>query len=113
MSVSFRQLENDTWMVACQGRLDQSLNPQLEQSLSDLLASGHQRLIIDLSGASYVNSGGLRCLVTAWRQSRAQGGDLVLFGLNNRLEEIFSLVGFDRVFQIYPTLDDARQHDFP
>lgn len=113
MSVSCRQLEGDIWVVSCQGRLDQSLNPQVEQSLSDLLVDGHQRFIIDLSEASYINSGGLRCLVTAWRQSRAQGGDLVLFGLNSRLEEIFSLVGFDRVFQTYPSLDDARQHNFP
>jgi anti-anti-sigma factor len=105
-------MDNDILVVSCQGRLDQSLNPQVERFLSDLLDEGHQRFIIDLSEASYINSGGLRCLVTAWRQSRAQGGDLVLFGLNHRLEEIFSLVGFDRVFQTYPSLDDALKHDF-
>ena len=113
MTVTYRQLDDDIWIVSSQGRLDQSLNPQLEQSLDELLDNGHQRFIIDLSEVTYINSGGLRCLVTGWRRSRAQGGDLVLFGLNSRLEEIFSLVGFDRVFQIYNSVDDAQKHSYP
>lgn len=113
MSVFCRQLEDGIWVVSSQGRLDQSLNQQLEQSIGELLDNNHQRFIIDLSEVTYINSGGLRCLVTAWRQSRAQGGDLVLCGLNSRLEEIFSLVGFDRVFQIYSSIDDAQTHNYP
>ncbi len=113
MSVSYQQLDDNIWVVNTRGRLDQSLNPQLELSLGELLDNGHQRFIIDLREATYINSGGLRCLVTAWRRAREQGGDLVLCGLNSRLEEIFSLVGFDRVFQIYASYDDAQKHDYP
>jgi anti-sigma B factor antagonist len=113
MSVSYRQLDDDIWVVSSRGRLDQTLNPKLELSLGELLDNGHQRFIIDLSEATYINSGGLRCLVTAWRRAREQGGDLVLCGLNSRLEEIFSLVGFDRVFQIYTSYDDAHKHSYP
>lgn len=113
MTVSTQQLDDDIWVVSSQGRLDHSLNPQLELSLGELLDSGHQRFIIDLSEATYINSGGLRCLVTAWRRAREQGGDLVLYGLNDRLEEIFSLVGFDRVFQIYTSYGDAQKHSYP
>jgi anti-sigma B factor antagonist len=113
MSVSCRQLDDNTWVVSSSGRLDQSQNPELERSLGELLDNGHHCFIIDLSEATYINSGGLRCLVTAWRRAREQGGDLVLYGLNNRLEEIFLLVGFDRVFPIYPSYDDAIKHSFP
>jgi anti-sigma B factor antagonist len=113
VTVSSQQLDNDIWLISLQGRLDQSLNPQLEQSLGELLDEGHERFIIDLTKATYINSGGLRCLVTGWRRSREQGGDLVIFGLNNRLQEIFSLVGFDRVFQIYISFEDAQRHIFP
>lgn len=113
MSVTCQPIDGNIWVVSSKGRLDQTLNPQLEQSLDELLGEGHTRLMIDLSEVTYINSGGLRCLVTAWRQSREQGGDLVIFGLNSRLEEIFSLVGFDRVFQIYATFDDAEKHSYP
>ena len=112
MSVSCEQVAGNIWVVSSSGRLDQSTNAQLEHSLTELLDSGHDRFIVDMSEATYINSGGLRCLVSAWRRTREQGGDLVLCGLNSRLEEIFSLIGFDRVFRIYPTIEDAQKHDY-
>ena len=113
MSIWQEQLSNGAWLVGVEGRLDQSQNPQLEENLTTLLDDGHHRLIVDLTAATYINSGGLRSLVSAWRKARQQEGDLVLCGLNPRLQEIFSMVGFDKVFQIYPTCDLARQaiHD--
>ena len=38
MSVSCRQTEGDVSVVTARGRLDQSLNPELERLLSELLA---------------------------------------------------------------------------
>ena len=113
MMISCKEITREVWVVSSVGRLDHSQNPQLEQILSDLLNQGQNRLIIDLSQSNYINSGGLRCLVTAWRQAREQGGDLVLCGLNDRMEEIFELIGFDRVFSIHPTLEDAHKNNYP
>lgn len=109
MTIWQRELSKDTWLVGAEGRLDQSQNPQLEERLTQLLNDGNQRLIVDLTGATYINSGGLRSLVSAWRKARQQEGNLVLCGLNPRLQEIFSMVGFDKVFEIYPTCDIAQQ----
>lgn len=109
MNILLQELENGVRTVQVQGRLDQNLNPKLEEELNSQLQSGHVRLIVDLTNTSYINSGGLRCLVSAWRQARQQNGNLVLCGLNGRLQEIFSMVGFDKVFKIYPTSTVARQ----
>lgn len=108
MNVWHQSLSDDLQLVKVNGRLDQSLNPQLEQHLMALLDEGHTLLIVDLSGASYINSGGLRCLVSAWRRAREQEGNLVLCGLNARLQEIFSMVGFDKVFQIFADCQAAQ-----
>lgn len=107
MTISQKATRDGAWMVSANGRLDQTLTPQLEETLEHLLQEGNYHLIVNLSEATYINSGGLRCLVTAWRQARQQGGDLVLCGLNARLQEIFSMVGFDKVFQIYPRCTDV------
>lgn len=98
-----------TWLVGVRGRLDQQLNPQLESTLNQLLDAGHARIIVNLADATYINSGGLRVLVSAWRRARQQQGNVLLCGLNNRLQEIFSMVGFDKVFKIYPSQGDAEQ----
>ncbi|VAW39395.1 hypothetical protein MNBD_CHLOROFLEXI01-1163 [hydrothermal vent metagenome] len=108
MTIQQEEGENGIWIVAINGRLDQTLTPILEQHLTALLDEQHAQLIVDLSQASYINSGGLRTLVTGWRKARQQKGNLVLCGLNGRLQEIFSMVGFDQLFQTYPTRQAAQ-----
>jgi anti-sigma B factor antagonist len=108
MTIRQEEGANGVWILAVNGRLDQALTPTLEQHLSTLLDEQHTQLIVDLSQTSYINSGGLRTLVTGWRKARQQKGNLVLCGLNGRLQEIFGMVGFDQLFQIFPTRQAAQ-----
>jgi anti-anti-sigma factor len=109
MSIIQKQLPNDICLIILDGRLDQTQTPQLEAELTQLLdEDGRIKLIIDLSQVSYINSGGLRCLVGSWRKARQLEGNLVLCGLSNRLLEIFAMVGFDKVFQIVKDVNEAQ-----
>jgi anti-anti-sigma factor len=108
MSVRQVALTDGLWLVNVQGRLDQNLSPELEKQLFDLLARGHHRLIVDLTEVTYINSGGLRSLVSSGRRAQKQNGNVMLCGLNDRLREIFSMIGFDKVFQIYSTVELAK-----
>ncbi|MCA9866524.1 MAG: STAS domain-containing protein [Anaerolineae bacterium] len=105
--------QSDVWLVGVDGRLDQTLNPKLEEVLNELLDNDHFNLLVDLSRTTYINSGGLRCLVSAWRRAKANEGSLALCGLNSRLQEIFSMVGFDKVFEIYEDCSQARSRAKP
>ncbi len=108
MTISNTALANTTWLIQVSGRLDQSQTKELEIQLNQLLQQNPTQLIVDLTHVTYINSGGLRTLVSAWRKARQQKGNLTLCGLNHRLQEIFNMVGFDKVFQIYPTHTDAQ-----
>jgi anti-sigma B factor antagonist len=108
MNIWQEAISENVRLVGVNGRLDQTLTPSLEETLLNILNQGYSQLIIDLHGVNYINSGGLRCLVTAWRQAHQKGGDLKLCGLNERVAKIFSMVGFDKVFQIYDDCDAAR-----
>ncbi len=99
---------SSAWVVTVTERLDQTQNPKLEETLNALLDEGNYHLVVDLTQTSYINSGGLRCLVSAWRKAKANDGSLVLCGLNSRLQEIFSMVGFDKVFVIHEDCEAAR-----
>lgn len=102
------QYPQGIWLVGARGRLDQSLTPQLHDRLLNLLDNGRYRIMVDLSGVTYINSGGLRCLVSAWRKARAEEGDVVLFGLNGRILDVFKMAGFDKVFHIVATSLEAQ-----
>ncbi|HZD11789.1 MAG TPA: STAS domain-containing protein [Candidatus Binatia bacterium] len=103
MGISHQELDHNAWLVSVSGRLDQNQTPDLEERLNRLLELGHNRILIDLTEVNYINSGGLRCLVTAWRKARKEGGNVVLTGLRSRVHEVFSMVGFDKVFDVYPS----------
>ncbi len=100
--------QKQIWLISTKGRLDQVLTPVLEESLNQLLADGVYFMLVDMEEITYINSGGLRCLVSAWRKARQQDGNLVLCNLNGRLQEIFAMVGFDKVFNIYPSRAEAE-----
>lgn len=109
MSVWKEQLGSDIWLIGISGRLDQSQTTDLEDSLQNLLIESHIQLLMDLSEVTYVNSGGLRCLVTIWRQARDRGGNVVLCNLSERISQVFIVVGFDKVFEIYPSRAKALE----
>jgi anti-anti-sigma factor len=110
MSIWDEPLSEDIWLVTISGRLDQSQTDPLQALLRKLIEDGHIQLIVDLTEVSYINSGGLRCLVTGWREANKLDGQLVLCGLNSRISQVFSTVGFDKVFHIFVTRVEAQQH---
>lgn len=110
MTIKQFQLTPDLWLVETEGRLDQSQTPEFEKILRQILADQHYNIIVDFSQATYINSGGLRCLLTSCRLSRNQGGDIILCGLEARIVEIFYMVGLDQIFTVYTTREEAIEH---
>jgi serine/threonine-protein kinase RsbW len=99
--------DNGLWIVAPEGRMDSSAAPHLETALMDLVDAGHHKLVVDLSGVSYISSRGLKSLVKAWRIVQEKGGNLVLSGLNSQVYEVFDTVGFTQVFQMFESVEQA------
>lgn len=96
------------WLVGVRGRLDQNLSPQLDDLLRGLLENGRDQIMVDLRGVTFINSGGLHCLISAWRKARTSGGDVVLFGLNDHILDVFTIAGFDKIFRIVTTSREAQ-----
>jgi anti-sigma B factor antagonist len=110
MTVSHEVLTSEEGVIdvlQADGRLDAEAAPALESELDVALNSGHNRVVLDLSSATYISSSALKVLVAAWRRARAHGGDLILAGLHPRVREIFEMVGFDRIFTIRETAKQA------
>ncbi len=102
-----RSLENHAAVITPAGRLDSNSSVRLEKSLSIQLQQSTTWLLVDMSSVEYIASSGLKVLVSAWRRARDAGGDVVLAGMQPRIVEIFEMVGFDMLFQIYPDLHAA------
>lgn len=107
MKIVQEALAGEVYRVAPEGRLDAVTVPALEAVLTEHLAAGHTRLVLDLSQVSYMSSSGLRALLRSRREAQAAAGDVVLCGLNPRVREIFDMIGFASLFPLYAQVAEA------
>src|SRR4029434_3239543 len=70
-------------------------------------ATGQDRIILDLAGVEYISSVGLRVLMLASKQAKAQGGALAGADLQPVVREIFEISRSHLVLEVFPTLRDA------
>jgi anti-anti-sigma factor len=98
---------NNIWSITPNGRLDIPSSRRLESVVVKELEAGHKNLVLDMSKVDYIASGGLKMLVSLWKRTRDQQGDLLLAGLTPPVREIFMLIGFDLVFTVFNSLSEA------
>jgi anti-anti-sigma factor len=61
---------------------------------------------IDLSTTTYLDSSAITILLNFHRRCVEKGGKFVVFGLNQDIEEIVSIVGIDKLITIVKTIID-------
>ena len=62
-----------------------------------------------MSALSFVDSSGLGALVTALKLARQDNGRLCLCGLTPTVNSIFQMTRLQRVFDIFPGVDEALE----
>ena len=72
------QLGEEAYVTSVAGELDLYRSPELEQQLSSVIESGGTRVIVDLTGASLVDSSALEVLISAAERLARSGGRLAL-----------------------------------
>lgn len=88
-------------------RLDANLAAALKGEFLIICTSAVKELVLDLSSVEFCDSSGLSSLLFAERQMRENGGRVKLAGLTNNVASLIKISQLDRVFSIYPTVDDA------
>jgi len=86
--------------------LDASNASEFKRDMGPVLTS-NPKLVLDLSKLRFVDSSGLGAMLSCLRQLSAQGGDLKLCAMSKQVRALFELVRMHRIFDIYPTRDEA------
>lgn len=93
-------------VVRVTGEIDGSTAPEAQAKILPL-AAPDCKIAIDMSGVSYMSSAGLRMLLVTYRAIKGQGGQVVLVGLSEDLEDTMAMTGFLDFFTHHATLDAA------
>ena len=107
ISIRVEPLNSKIWLMKLYGGIDSGQSHAVGLALSEQLALGHKRLILDLAHVDFISSEGLRILVGAWQRARESKGNLVLVGVKPRIFEMLQIIGLDLVFPIAETQGEA------
>ena len=93
--------------VAIEGRLVAAVAPALREEVMGRMTEG-SNVLFDLSNMVHIDSSGLGVLVQVLQKAKANGGKVVLAALQSGPKIVFDITKVSRVFEIVPTVADAK-----
>jgi anti-sigma B factor antagonist len=106
-----RRIADGAHVVAVTGEIDLFTAPEFKQRMSQPIDDGVDRLIVDLTGTSFIDSSSLGVLIGAHRRLKQRGGSLVVVCDNETIVKTFKITGLDGVFTLVRSVDDALDGD--
>lgn len=87
-------------ILALEGEIDLHASPRIATELRALIKGKPEKLVIDLSNVSYIDSSGLAVLIDGMRKVEAYRGKLYLVGLQEAVRQIFETSRLDQAFRM-------------
>jgi anti-sigma B factor antagonist len=97
----------DIVSVVLSGVLDETNCTYVLGCVEDEILEGRKKLILDCGQVTYISSMGLGTLVRVNSRMKKLGVDVKLASVKGAVAEVMRVVGLNRLFQIYPSVDDA------
>jgi anti-sigma B factor antagonist len=100
--------DRDGWQVlTLAGEVDVATAPRLRDRLVQLITEGPPRVVVDLSGLTFIDSMGLGALVSGMKRARAHDGDLRLAGPSDHVAKVLAITRLDLAFTVGPDVDSV------
>ncbi len=106
MDVTFNQEGNRITGVLA-GKLNSNTAPSLEEQLKQYTSPPNAHLVLDFENMDYISSAGLRVVLTVTRAFKPTDWTFATCSLQEHVQEVFEMSGFDNFIDIYPSRDDA------
>jgi anti-sigma B factor antagonist len=97
-------------IVDCSGRVvfgEESSH--LRNTVKQLILANNNRIVFNLPGVTYIDSGGLGTLVGLFTSARSAGGSIKLANLTQRVGDLLQVTKLITVFEVYDDEEKAVQ----
>ncbi|MFI6103065.1 STAS domain-containing protein [Streptomyces sp. NPDC051310] len=95
-------------VLALAGELDMGTEELLAEAVEELIDAGYRRVVLDCADVAFCDSRGFNALLAALQATQDAGGALALAAVSERLQSLLGLVGGEMIFNIAPTVEQAR-----
>ncbi|MFK7950121.1 MAG: STAS domain-containing protein [Saprospiraceae bacterium] len=83
-------------------------NRNLLNKLSELINDGKNNLVVSLNQVQFLNSTGLRFLISLLTKTRNSGGDTVLIHVPEQVRKLLVMTKLQSIFPIFDSLDNVK-----
>jgi anti-sigma B factor antagonist len=97
------EAQDDIAHARLSGEFDYSSEAEFSEQLGKVVKNGVRRVVVDLRGLTFIDSSGIRAVLSAWRRSRNHDIEFALVPGPDQVRQVLSLTGIDRVI---PVIDD-------
>jgi anti-sigma B factor antagonist len=110
-AIEDRRIDGKAHVVAVTGEVDLFTAPQFKQRVMAPIAAGVDRVIVDLTKTTFIDSSSLGALIGAHRRLQQRGGRLVVACDTEAIVKTFRITGLDGVFTIVNSVQTALGED--
>jgi len=105
--VSVSKFGADSYAVAVGGELDPATIEPLRERLGEVIDQGALRVLVDLTGVTFIESTALGVLVDAAKSIRSAGGQMVLVADDPRITRIIEITGLQQILRVEDSLAEG------
>jgi anti-sigma B factor antagonist len=102
-----KRVENGVTLFVLEGRIDTEGAVDMDLALQAAVSEGQHNMVLDMAEVRYIGSAALRTLADVLTKNKDAGGDLKLAALKPKVMRVLRIIGFDKFFSIYDTLEAA------
>ncbi|MBM3317634.1 MAG: STAS domain-containing protein [Candidatus Eisenbacteria bacterium] len=105
-----KRMEKDVAVISLSGKLMGGPDAEsVRQIVRETLEEGARKIVIDISGVSWVNSTGLGILIAGHVTAANAGARLKLTGVSARIRQIFMVTKLHTVFDTCESVEEALE----
>jgi anti-anti-sigma factor len=105
--IDVSQPSEGLYVVALSGEMDIATSPEFTSRMTRLDAVDSSRVVVDLSGLTFLDSSGINALVSAAKTVEAGGGKVTLAAPTSHIRQVFDIVQLSDVVAIELSLEAA------
>jgi anti-sigma B factor antagonist len=93
-------------VISVGGEVDLETASQLGEHALDAVRDVSPHVALDLTGVTFMDSTGLKVLLSIQRRADLAGGSFAVAGATRSVRKILALTGLDQTFALYDSLDE-------
>lgn len=95
--------------VYLNGCIDTYNSNFFQNQIQKIINAGFKNIIFNCSALNYISSTGIGAFTFFLKEVKSNGGDIVLLEIQDKVREVFQLLGFLQFFNIKNTLEEAMK----